>query len=118
MHSPRRTMRAHVLTGPGEGSVQEVPVPVAGPGEVVVGVERVGVCGTDVEFFTGEMAYLAQGHATYPIRLGNEWCGRVWEVGEGTAAAWLGRRVIGDTMLGDGTCRRCRRGHPHVCERR
>ncbi len=35
-----------------------------GPGEVVVNVERVGVCGTDVEFFTGEMAYLHQGYAS------------------------------------------------------
>ena len=36
--------------------------------QVVVDVERVGVCGTDVEFFTGEMAYLHQGHAAYPMR--------------------------------------------------
>src|SRR3954453_14978857 len=57
------TMRAYVLTGPGEGSVQEGPVPEATPGEVVVDVERAGVCGTDVEFFTGDMAYLHQGHA-------------------------------------------------------
>ncbi|MGY1650207.1 zinc-dependent alcohol dehydrogenase [Geodermatophilus sp. SYSU D01119] len=112
------TMRAHVLTGPGESVVQEVPVPVAVPGEVVVDVERVGVCGTDVEFATGEMAYLHQGHAAYPMRLGHEWCGRVSALGAGVDPAWLGRRVTGDTMLGDGTCRRCRRGRQHVCEQR
>ncbi len=67
-----RMMRAYVLTGPGEGSVQDVPAPVAVPGEVVVDVQRVGLCGTDVEFFTGEMAYLHSGHASYPIRLGHE----------------------------------------------
>ena len=39
-------------------------------GQVVVDVARVGICGTDVEFFTGEMEYLHQGHATYPMRLG------------------------------------------------
>ena len=113
-----RTMRAHVLSAPGESSVQEVPAPVARPGEVVVDVERVGVCGTDVEFATGEMAYLHQGHAAYPLRLGHEWCGRVTAVGAGVDPAWVGRRVTGDTMLGDGTCRRCRRGHQHVCEHR
>ena len=32
--------------------------------------------------------------------------------------AWVGRRVMGDTMLGCGACRRCRRGHQHVCEKR
>jgi threonine dehydrogenase-like Zn-dependent dehydrogenase len=111
-------MWAYVLTGPGEGSVQEVPAPVAAPGEVVVDVERVGLCGTDVEFFTGEMAYLHQGHASYPMRLGHEWSGTVSAVGDGVDPGWLGRRVMGDTMLGDGTCRRCRKGHQHVCEHR
>ena len=111
-------MRAYVLTGPGEGSVQEVPGPVATPGEVVVDVDRVGLCGTDVEFFTGEMAYLHSGHASYPIRLGHEWAGTVSAIGGGVEPGWLGRRVMGDTMLGDGTCRRCRRGNQHVCEHR
>jgi threonine dehydrogenase-like Zn-dependent dehydrogenase len=111
-------MRAYVLTGPEEGSVQEVPIPLADTGEVVVDVERVGLCGTDVEFFTGEMAYLYQGHASYPMRLGHEWAGTVAVVGDGVDPGWLGRRVMGDTMLGDGTCRRCRRGHQHVCEHR
>jgi threonine dehydrogenase-like Zn-dependent dehydrogenase len=112
------TMRAYVLTGPRQGEVQEVPTPVAGPGEVVVDVERVGVCGTDMEFFTGAMAYLHQGHASYPIRLGHEWAGTVASVGNGVNPAWVGRRAMGDTMLGDGTCRRCRKGHQHVCENR
>jgi threonine dehydrogenase-like Zn-dependent dehydrogenase len=112
------TMRAFVLTGPRQGAVHEVPVPLAGPGEVVVDVARAGVCGTDVEFFTGEMAYLHQGYSAYPMRLGHEWAGTVSAVGEGVDAAWLGRRVMGDTMLGDRTCRRCRRGHQHTCENR
>lgn len=111
-------MRAFVLTGPRRGGVQDVPEPRPGPGEAVVEVERVGVCGTDVEFFTGEMAYLHQGSAAYPMRLGHEWTGTVTEVGEAADPSWLGRRVMGDTMLGDGTCRRCRRGAQHVCEQR
>ena len=111
-------MRAFVLSAPGECSVQDVPAPVAVPGEVVVDVERVGVCGTDVEFFTGEMAYLHEGHSSYPMRLGHEWSGRVAAVGDGVDRAWVGRRVMGDTMLGDGVCRRCRKGHQHVCEHR
>ncbi|MEV2212100.1 alcohol dehydrogenase catalytic domain-containing protein [Streptomyces sp. NPDC050997] len=111
-------MRAFVLVAPGEYEVQEVPAPVAAPGEAVVDVERAGVCGTDAEFFTGEMAYLHQGHSTYPMRPGHEWAGRVASVGAGVDPAWIGRRVMGDTMLGCGTCRRCLRGHQHVCEKR
>lgn len=111
-------MRAFVLTTPGAYEVQDLPAPVAAPGEVVVDVERVGVCGTDAEFFTGAMAYLHQGHSSYPMRLGHEWSGRVAAVGEGVDPGRLGRRVMGDTMLGCGDCRRCLRGHQHVCEKR
>ncbi|MFJ8539010.1 zinc-binding dehydrogenase [Streptomyces sp. NPDC093591] len=111
-------MRAFVLTAPGAYEVQDLPAPVAAPGEVVVDVERVGVCGTDMEFFTGAMAYLHQGHSSYPIQLGHEWAGRVAAVGEGVDGGWVGRRVMGDTMLGCGGCRRCLRGRQHVCDKR
>jgi len=108
-------MRAFVLTGPRAGEVQEVEAPVAAAGQVVVDVERVGVCGTDVEFFTGEMQYLGTGLAEYPLRLGHEWCGTVSAVGADVDPAWVGRRVTGDTMLGCGRCARCRAGRQHVC---
>lgn len=111
-------MRAFVVTGPRESAVLDVDPPSAGPGQVVVDVERVGVCGTDVEFFTGEMAYLHQGHATYPMRLGHEWSGTVAAVGDGVDPGWLGRRTTGDTMLGCGRCRRCLGGLQHVCQDR
>jgi threonine dehydrogenase-like Zn-dependent dehydrogenase len=112
------SMRAFVLTAPGRGGVEDVAIPRPAPGEAVVAVERVGVCGTDVEFFTGEMTYLHTGHSSFPMRLGHEWCGTVVEVGDGVDPATIGRRVTGDTMLGCGKCRRCRRGNQHVCEYR
>lgn len=111
-------MRTFVITAPGEGSVQEVEAPQAVPGEVVVDVERVGICGTDLEFHTGHMAYLRSGHARYPMRIGHEWTGIVSAVGDGVDPGWIGRRVMGDTMLGCGRCRRCLRGNQHVCEER
>jgi threonine dehydrogenase-like Zn-dependent dehydrogenase len=52
------------------------------------------------------------------MRLGHEWAGVVSAVGVGVDPLWIGRRVTGDTMLGDGVCRRCERGHQHVCARR
>jgi threonine dehydrogenase-like Zn-dependent dehydrogenase len=110
-------VRAFVVTGPGQGSVEEVDPPVAGPGQVVVDVERVGVCGTDAEFLSGEMVYLHEDppRAAYPIRIGHEWCGTVSSLGAGVDPAWLGRRVTGDTMLGCGSCARCRDGRQHLC---
>ena len=111
-------MKAFVVTGPHQSAVIDVDPPTAGPGQVVVDVHRVGVCGTDVEFFTGDMAYLHQGHAHYPLRLGHEWMGVVACVGPGVDDTWVGRRVTGDTMLGCGRCRRCLRGRQHVCQDR
>lgn len=108
-------MRAFVVTAPGTASVQDVDEPVAGPGTVVIEIDRVGVCGTDVEFFTGDMEYLRTGQASYPIRLGHEWTGTVVAVGDDVDAGWLGRRTTGDTMLGCGTCRRCQASLTHVC---
>ncbi|MFC5503116.1 zinc-binding dehydrogenase [Lysinimonas soli] len=105
-----------MLTGPREFEVQDVAPPVAEPGHVVIDVQRAGVCGTDVEFFTGGMQYLHDGFAEYPLRIGHEWMGTVASIGEGVDPAWIGRRVTGDTMLGCGICRRCLRGNQHVCE--
>lgn len=111
-------MRAFVISGPREAAVLDVPPPQPMPGEVVVDVLRGGVCGTDVEFFTGEMAYLHDGRAQFPMRIGHEWAGVVSKVGAGIDQTWIGRRVTGDTMLGCGACRRCRAGYHHVCEHR
>jgi threonine dehydrogenase-like Zn-dependent dehydrogenase len=108
-------MRAFVITGPGKGEVRDVAEPVATEGLVVVEVERAGVCGTDVEFFSGAMSYLEMGHARYPMRIGHEWCGTVIEVGPTVDPGWLGRRVTGDTMLGCGHCERCVSGRQHLC---
>ncbi len=111
-------MRAFVITGPGQAEVRDIDPPVPGPGQVVVDVERAGVCGTDMEFFSGHMAYLGTGEARYPVRIGHEWSGVVSRAGDAAARPWLGRRVTGDTMLGCGRCRRCRDGRQHLCARR
>lgn len=106
------------MTGPRECEVQDIDPPVAGPGSVIIDVHRAGVCGTDMEFYSGAMPYLHEGHAHFPMRLGHEWMGTVTALGDGVDPAWLNRRVTGDTMLGCGTCRRCLANNQHVCDRR
>jgi 2-desacetyl-2-hydroxyethyl bacteriochlorophyllide A dehydrogenase len=108
-------MRALVIDGPRSARVREVEVPRPAAGQVMVDVHRVGICGTDVELFTGELAYFEQGKSRFPLRPGHEWCGVVSAVGAGVDEAWLGTRVTGDTMLGCGYCNRCRAGNGHVC---
>ena len=111
-------MRALVVTAPRHAEVQEIPDPVAAPGELLVCVERVGICGTDVELYTGEMAYIGQGYTTFPLRLGHEWTGRVVAAGSPEDTDWVGKRITGDTMLGCGHCEYCQAGHHHVCPNR
>jgi 2-desacetyl-2-hydroxyethyl bacteriochlorophyllide A dehydrogenase len=111
-------VRAFVINGPRDATVAEVEPPVAGRGQVVVDVERVGVCGTDVELFDGTMNYLLERHERYPLRPGHEWCGTVDSIGPDVEERWLGARVTGDTMLGCGSCSRCARGDHHVCANR
>jgi threonine dehydrogenase-like Zn-dependent dehydrogenase len=108
-------MRALVIGTAGSARVEEVEAPAAGAGQVVVDVRRAGICGTDVELFTGQLAYFAQGKTHFPVRPGHEWCGVVSELGPGVDPGWLGQRVTGDTMLGCGRCARCRAGRGHVC---
>lgn len=107
-----------MLHGAGRAGVEDVEPPAAGPDEVVVDVARVGVCGTDVELYSGELQYLRDGRSRFPVRPGHEWSGRVAAVGAGVDPGWAGRRVVGDTMLGCRACRRCRGGRQHLCEDR
>jgi threonine dehydrogenase-like Zn-dependent dehydrogenase len=111
-------MKAFVITSPQVGSVIEVPEPQVGEHDLLVEIERVGICGTDVEFFKGDMAYLASGHAKYPLQLGHEWCGRVIEIGSKVAPHWRGKFITGDTMLGCQQCDRCTTGYQHLCHDR
>ncbi|MDQ0727622.1 threonine dehydrogenase-like Zn-dependent dehydrogenase [Microbacterium sp. W4I20] len=104
-----------MISGPHAARVEDVEPPVPVSGEVLVDVRRAGICGTDFELFTGEMPYLHDGNAAYPLRIGHEWMGTVSAVADGADQPWIGRRVTGDTMIGCGNCERCRHGFHHVC---
>lgn len=108
-------MRAFVIDGPMSGSVREVPEPTATGNGVVIDVETVGLCGTDVELFAGTMPYFRQGVLTYPVRPGHEWVGTVREVGDRVTSVEPGDRVTGDTFVGCGACELCRTGRHHLC---
>ena len=72
-------MQAAVLTGPGRIDLVEHPeAPDPGPGEVLVAVRRVGICGTDYHAFGGTQNFVA-----YPCVLGHELAVEVLEVGRG-----------------------------------
>ncbi len=102
-------MRAVALGGDGRLEVVERPVPVPGPGEVVVAVERCGICGSDLHL-------KASGLLPRGAVLGHELSGTVVEVGEqATGGPATGQRVSVLPARRCGTCDRCRAGEGHLC---
>ena len=114
-------MRAAVLHGRADLRVEEVPVPVPGPGEVLLEVGTVGLCGTDAsEFANGPKMFPV--HARNPVTghlgpmvIGHEFGGRVVELGEGVDDSWLGRAVASCGAVSCGVCWHCARGRTNLC---
>ncbi len=111
-------MRALRVIAPRTVEIQELPDLIVRPGQLLLNVERVGICGTDIELYTGEMAYYRSGRTTYPVQLGHEWVGTVAAVGAGVSESWIGKRITGDTMMGCGLCARCASGRTYLCDDR
>ncbi|MGE5623565.1 MAG: zinc-dependent alcohol dehydrogenase [Methanocella sp.] len=109
------TMRRGVVVGPGRVEVETLDLPQVPPGWVLTRVEAMGVCGTDVEIFTGHLPYLKSGLMRYPVVPGHEWVGRVAAVGEGVKGFVPGDRVTGETHLGCGECEACLTGRYTAC---
>jgi len=104
-------MRALVVTSSDNAEVQEISDPIAAPSQILVDVERVDICGTDVEFYTDEMAYINQGSTHFPLRLGCEWAGCVVVAGPREDHGWIDKQITGEAMLGYGQCEYCQAGH-------
>ena len=103
-------MKAVVVTGPGHWAVEEVPDPAPGPDEVVVEVERCGICGTDLHVVAGEIPTVR-----YPVIPGHEFSGRVVATGPGASGPPLGTFVAVDPMVYCGHCQQCRSGWTNLC---
>jgi (R,R)-butanediol dehydrogenase/meso-butanediol dehydrogenase/diacetyl reductase len=114
-------MRAARWHGRGDVRVEDVPIPVVGPGEVLLRVSWCGICGTDVEEYrdgpvvvpvnapnalTGQRA---------PITLGHEFAGAVVEVGPDVEGLAVGERVVPEICLFCGECHYCRRHAYALC---
>jgi 2-desacetyl-2-hydroxyethyl bacteriochlorophyllide A dehydrogenase len=101
-------MRAVVMSAPGEVAVTTLADPVPEPGQVVVEVAAVGLCGTDLHVLAGE-------HGVLPVVPGHEVSGTVVARGEGARGLQVGDRVAVDPNLPCNACRQCRRGRSNLC---
>jgi threonine 3-dehydrogenase len=108
-------MKALVKTSPVLGlSLQDMPVPHAGVGDVVVRVKATSLCGTDAHIFGWDE--WARSRIRPPRIIGHELCGEVVEVGPGVTTVSVGDYVAAESHFTCGHCFQCRTGQAHVCK--
>jgi L-iditol 2-dehydrogenase len=106
-------MRAAVLRRAGDVALVERAVPDPGPGEVVVRVASVGVCGSDVHYY--EHGRIGRFVVESPLVLGHEAAGEVAVLGTGVTSLTIGQRVSVEPGVPDLTCEQCLAGRYNLC---
>jgi propanol-preferring alcohol dehydrogenase len=108
-------MLAAVVTAPGLAlSLEPVPKPDAGPGQILLHLEASGVCHTDVHVWLG---HAKPRHAPSPFILGHEGVGRVVAIGRDVEGWHIGQRAgIGWIHSTCGACHECSDGHESFCQ--
>ena len=107
----QKRMIQQVMTAPGEISFREIPVPVAGPEQILVRTKRIGICGSDIHVYHGKHPY-----TSYPVTQGHEISGEIAAVGSAVTGFSVGQRVTIEPQVACGTCYNCRHGRYNICE--
>jgi L-iditol 2-dehydrogenase len=112
-----KTMKAWVLDDPEQLRLTEKPVPEPGPAEVLVRVDAVSICGTDVEIITKGLPAIVRGGPPFNKNFtpGHEYMGTVVKLGAGVDEYAIGDRVAVEIHAGCGRCERCRQGMYTSC---
>jgi threonine dehydrogenase-like Zn-dependent dehydrogenase len=107
------TIRAGVLKGPYqiEGAIRETREP--GPHEVVLSVGYVGICGSDLHAYRGELLAIE-----YPRVIGHELCAKILQVGLGVKLYQPNQWVSVAPLISCGGCNFCLSGNEHLCPSR
>lgn len=106
-------MKSLLLSAYNELGIADLPMPHAGPGEVLVRVEACGICGSDVHGYDG-----SSGRRIPPIVMGHEAAGTVAAIGPGVHGYAEGDRVTFDSTVYCGQCPNCARGDINLCDNR
>ncbi|GGD56181.1 MDR/zinc-dependent alcohol dehydrogenase-like family protein [Paenibacillus nasutitermitis] len=115
------TMNAIVAYAAGDYRYERRPVPQAGPGEILIEVEGVGICASDVKAYSGAPMFWGDenqpAYVKAPVIPGHEFVGRIAAVGEGVTKHAVGERVISEQIVPCWDCRFCNRGQYWMCEK-
>lgn len=95
-------------------TLTEVPQPVPGPRQVLIQIDRTGICGTDLHIYNWDS--WAQKTIPVPLVIGHEFVGRIVEIGNDVDFLKIGDLVSGEGHLICGRCRNCLAGRRHYCK--
>jgi L-iditol 2-dehydrogenase len=96
-------MKSVRLHAPGDLQIHDEPVPIAGEGEKLIRIKTIGVCGSDLHWFSE--GGIGDALLKHPLVLGHEFAGETED----------GQRVAVDPALPCGHCELCLHGHPNLC---
>ncbi len=109
-------MLALVKTAPGQGlELTQVPDPHPGINDVLIRVQRTGICGTDLHIESWDPWAARTIHP--PLVIGHEFVGEIVEVGSNVSDFGPGDLVSGEGHVVCGRCRHCLAGRRHLCAR-
>jgi len=117
-----KKMKALIAYAPGDYRLEEVPVPTAGEGEIVIRIEACGICAGDVKAYKGAPSFWGgEGNPPYikaPMIPGHEFIGRIVELGKHVKGDFkLGDRVISEQIVPCGECKFCKTGRYWMCQK-
>lgn len=104
-------MKALIWTEPNKMEIQEVSIPALQKDEVLIKVDVVGICGSEIEGFLGHNSLRVP-----PLIMGHEFSGVV-ENTDGSPDL-MGKRVVVNPLISCGKCNRCRKGLENLCDNR
>lgn len=101
-----------VMPAPGKIELRDIPAPEKpGPNNVLLRIQRIGVCGSDIHVFHGEHPLV-----NYPVIQGHEFSAIIESVGSNVKALKPGMRVTATPQIVCGQCAQCRSGREHICD--
>lgn len=103
-------MQALVYRGPEILALEEIDRPACQPNEVLVQVESVGICGSELEGYRGHSSV-----RTPPLVMGHEFCGRIAETGKNVSGLAAGDKVVVNPLIPCRHCPNCSSGKFNVC---
>jgi L-iditol 2-dehydrogenase len=104
-------MKQAIMTAPGTIEIRDIEVPTPGEGEVLLRIQRIGVCGSDIHVFHGKHPY-----TPYPVVQGHEFSATIEALGPGVEGLVPGQKVTSQPQITCGVCAPCKRGDYHICD--